>query len=305
MQIDEKEVLEQITPILKKIPGLRPSPEQERAISDRLLNVLNYEPKSGLFGKTGAGKSSLCNALFGQDICEISDIEACTRNSKEVLLKLGGKGIKLVDVPGVGESEERDNEYAKLYDSLLPELDLVLWVLKADERAYTTDSSFYHGLVKSHSEIVNLPFFFVLNQVDKIEPFREWNEQEHSPGDAQFRNIDRKKEAVARYFDIQKSKIIAVSANEKYNLTELIHETVLALPKETRISYYRGVDPGNRTGPTTEIVRNDFVDIVVKTIAAVTRIPPEIIKKGVELAKATGEAVVNAGKSVWNWLTSW
>jgi small GTP-binding protein len=231
MQIDEKEVLEQVIPILKKIPGLHLSPEQERAISDRLSSLLNYEPKIGLFGKTGTGKSSLCNALFGQDICEISDIEACTRDPKEVLLEIGGQGIKLIDMPGFGESEERDRECAKLYDALLPELDLVLWVLKADERDYTTVSSFYQGLVKSHSEIVNLPFFFVLNQIDMIEPFRGWNEQEHSPGDAQFRNIDKKKKTVAKYFDIPKSKIISVSANEKYNLDELIDEIVHALPK--------------------------------------------------------------------------
>ena len=40
----------------------------------RKNEVLNYEPKVGVFGKTGVGKSSLCNALFGQDVCEISDV---------------------------------------------------------------------------------------------------------------------------------------------------------------------------------------------------------------------------------------
>ena len=33
------------------------------------------------------------NALFGQDVCPISDIEACTRNTKEVIINLGNKGL--------------------------------------------------------------------------------------------------------------------------------------------------------------------------------------------------------------------
>jgi predicted GTPase len=31
-------------------------------------NGLNYAPKIGIFGKTGVGKSSLCNTLFGKDV---------------------------------------------------------------------------------------------------------------------------------------------------------------------------------------------------------------------------------------------
>lgn len=124
--------------------------EQKKVIAQKLDEILNYEPRVGVFGKTGVGKSSLCNALFGHDVCPISDVEACTRDPKEVLLKIdnGARGIKLVDVPGVGESQSRDREYAKLYSKLLPELDLVLWVLKADDRAYASDETFYKNIVK-------------------------------------------------------------------------------------------------------------------------------------------------------------
>lgn len=103
-----------------------------------------------LFGKTGVGKSSLCNALFGKVICPISDVEACTRDTKDVILNIdGGKGIKFIDVP-VGESSQRDVEYGELYARLLPELDLVLWLIKADGRAMVSDEIFYKEIVKPH-----------------------------------------------------------------------------------------------------------------------------------------------------------
>ena len=52
-------------------------------VSERILQQINqltrYEPVIGIMGKTGVGKSSLCNALFAGDISPVSDVAACTR----------------------------------------------------------------------------------------------------------------------------------------------------------------------------------------------------------------------------------
>lgn len=249
--------------------GIEVNERQKKAIRDRLNSILSYEPRIGVFGKTGVGKSSLCNALFGKDICPISDVEACTRDTADVILNIdGGKGIKLIDVPGVGESSQRDVEYAKLYAKLLPELDLVLWLIKADDRAMASDENFYKEIVKPHID-QDKPFFFVLNQVDKIEPFREWNEEKHEPGPKQYQNIHRKAADVAAFFGVASSIIIPVSANEKYNLTCLVDEIIFALPKEKKITVFKQVSEEFRSQATIHEVEKTFLEVVNETVCKV------------------------------------
>lgn len=261
--------------------GITVTKEQREQINRKLSTILNYEPKIGVFGKTGVGKSSLCNALFGTDICPISDVEACTRNAQEILLKMGENGIKLIDVPGVGESAMRDEEYGELYSKLLPELDLVLWLIKSDDRALASDENFYKNIVKPHID-EGKPFFFVLNQVDKIEPFREWDEDKHEPGPHQFQNIYRKIDDISSFFDIAGTKIIPVSANEKYGLTKLVDEFIRALPAEKKVTVFRAVNEEFQSQATGEHVKKTFLDVVENVISTTIETAGRVIEKAID-----------------------
>ena len=250
--------------ILEK-QGIKIPPEFKTKIKDQLNNKLNYQPRIGVFGKTGVGKSSLCNAVFGQDVCPISDVKACTREPQEVFLSIGDKGLKLLDVPGVGESGERDKEYAKLYEKLFPELDLILWVIKGDDRAFSSDEQFYKKIVRPYIQ-AGKPFFMVINQVDKIESHWDWDRENKRPAGKQATNIDEKHRAVAGYFELPMAQVLTVSANERYHLVELVDAIVHALPKDKKIIVLKQVAEENRSESAKREAESGWWDTVKEVV---------------------------------------
>lgn len=221
---------EEIKELVEKLKeaGISLTEDQVAQLAGILEKDFSYVPKIGVFGKTGAGKSSFVNAIFGQDVCPVSDVEACTRELQEA--NVGG--IILVDCPGIAESAERDEEYKKLYAELIPKLDAIIWVLKGDDRSYGPDLEFYE-LIKhcfKTEDGKNAPVFFALNQVDKIEPFREWNEKDCEPGDNQRKNIEKKVSHVAGLFKTDENHVIPISSSQRYNLPKLVGALVNSLP---------------------------------------------------------------------------
>lgn len=273
--------------------GSELSADQKRLIEAKINEMMRYKAKIGVLGKTGAGKSSLCNALFGQEICPVSDVAACTRSTQDVLLEIGrNQGITLVDVPGVGESGERDKEYEALYRELLPQLDAVLWVLKADDRAYSVDIDFYKALVKPYLE-AGIPFIVVLNQADKIEPFREWQVEERRPGPKQALNLDAKVAAVAASFGLKQSLIIPVSAEEKYGLSRLVDELIFSLPDEKKVAVFDKVPEENRSTQATEEVKRSLGSVIENVLGGAAKGAAIGARYGGKVGAAVG-AVVGA-----------
>lgn len=261
-------------------------------IFSRVNSVLSYQPVVGVFGKTGAGKSSLCNAVFGKDVCEISDIAGCTRKPQEVILDIGGKGIKLLDVPGVGESNERDKEYAELYRSILPELDLVLWVIKGDDRAFSSDETFFNNLVKPYLD-KGRPVIIALNQVDKIEPFREWDESAQKPGAKQAENIEQKRMSVAKIFDLPYSCVIPVSANEKYGLVQLVEKIIEVLPADKKAIVLDSVKAENRSENSKAEAKDGLISELFNIVTDIIPVAP--------LAKAAVKLVTKVFSKIFSW----
>lgn len=269
-------------------------PEAKQKFKTGLDKAFSYEPKVAIFGKTGVGKSSLTNALFGQDACPISDVKACTRDPKEVFMRLEGSsnGIKLMDVPGIGESKARDEEYFRLYAEILKDADMVLWVLKGDDRTFTSDESFYKTVMKPFMD-KGKPFVVAVNQVDKIEPYREWDINNCKPGLTQEGNIAQKIIYVAEQFgDLSISQVVPVSANEGYNLDKLVLKLVEKLPSDKK---YITIDKMSERIQEHEDVQEEKAKSFTEFVHDIIEALP--ISEGL---KSAGKAIVSIGSAVVN-----
>lgn len=216
-------------------PNMALNAHQRQSLRDSIDRICSYHAKVGVLGKTGAGKSALCNALFGKEVTPVSDVEPGTHCPQQVALAVKeGKGITLIDMPGVGESEAKDAEYRALYQQWLPQLDLVLWVIKGDDRALGVDERFFQQVLLPSMWASQLPLLVVVNQCDKVEPCREWDWKKNHPGPQQQRNIDSKLDWVCRGFRLSRQQVCAVSAEENYGLVVLLERIVESLPTEKK-----------------------------------------------------------------------
>ena len=266
-KIDIDSILSQLS---QKSGHLFP-PEYHQKIKARLSQELNYTPRIAIFGKTGAGKSSLLNALFGKVLSPVSNVEACTRTAIEHNIQTGRGAITLIDCPGVGESQTRDQEYYNLYLKLLEGsgdqgVDMILWVLKGDDRAFTSDLDFYNKVVKPAMN-QNLPILFVLNQIDKVEPYREWDMSLNKPGNEQATNIMAKQNYVSSCFSIPTSLIIPVSASTGYQIGNLMYEMVTNLKTDrVKVSISRVMNPEHKSEKVNQESKESFMNILGQVI---------------------------------------
>lgn len=112
-------------------------------IQHHFSSVINYEPVIGLMGKTGVGKSSLCNTLFNSPPAKVDAVMGCSRRVERYKVIHGSHTLHIADFPGIAETPELDTLYQQLYLSWSSKLDLIVWVLKADERAWKDDIRSY------------------------------------------------------------------------------------------------------------------------------------------------------------------
>lgn len=264
-------------------------------VSERILQQINqlthYEPVIGIMGKTGVGKSSLCNALFVGEVSPVSDVAACTREPLRFRLQVGERFMTIVDLPGVGESGVRDTEYTALYREQLPRLDLVLWLIKADDRALATDEHFYRQVI---GEAYRHKVLFVISQADKAEP----TSSEGELSTEQKQNISRKICLLHELFR-PVHPVCAVSVRLQWGLRVMAERMIRCLSREASSPVVAQLQAPFRTTVVREQARDDFgetVGAVLDTVSSFPLIPAPVRT----IIQAVRSSVVSVARAVWD-----
>ncbi|BEM89783.1 GTPase family protein [Serratia marcescens] len=239
---------------LSRLPGVLSD-----ELVERLLQCVHYEPVIGIMGKSGAGKSSLCNTLFTSPPANVDAVKGCTRRAQQYKTSDGLHVLNIIDFPGIGETPTLDKMYARLYQHRLNKLDLIVWVLKADDRAWNDDIRCYRQLVSQGGDPTR--FLFVLSQADKIEPCREWDTATHQPSLRQQQNLQEKVTQVNTVFS-PIHPVLAVSASEGFNISQWVETLITALPDKASSGVTRQLDPVYRTEKVTTTAQEGFARVV-------------------------------------------
>jgi tRNA modification GTPase len=113
-------------------------------------------------GRPNAGKSSLFNALLGEDRAIVTGEPGTTRDAVEAAASLGGYPFRLVDTAGLreaaGEVERLGIEVARRY---LKGADVVVYCLEADRAADGEDRRFLE-------EVARVPVVLARTRADEV-----------------------------------------------------------------------------------------------------------------------------------------
>jgi GTP-binding protein len=142
--------------VTAEIP-MRPEEEEESVF-----------PKIAIIGQPNVGKSSLLNALIGQERTIVSDISGTTRDSIHTHYKLYQKEFVLIDTAGIRKKskEKEDLEFYSIIRAIraIDEADVCLIVLDADKGITAQDISIFSLAARKGKGVVVL-----VNKWDLVE----------------------------------------------------------------------------------------------------------------------------------------
>ena len=124
-----------------------------------------------LFGRRNAGKSSLLNALAGQELAIVSETRGTTTDPVKKSMELLPLGpVTLIDTPGLDDEGALGEQRVKKAREVLRKTDLALMVRDAAEPETEDDRAILREILAR-----GIPYLYVLNKADLLEksPARE------------------------------------------------------------------------------------------------------------------------------------
>ena len=173
-----------IKELLQEIERLLKESEQGKIIREGI--------RTAIIGKPNAGKSSLLNALLGEERAIVTEIAGTTRDTLEEQIRLRGLTLQMIDTAGIRKTGDKIEQIGvERAKQMMEEADLILYVIDASSALDENDKEIM-PLLKEKRVIV------LLNKTDLQERITA--------------------EEVQRFLE---KPVIRISAKEEKGLSEL------------------------------------------------------------------------------------
>lgn len=228
---------------------------------------LNQTPMSerthiGFFGKRNAGKSSVMNAVTGQELAVVSDVKGTTTDpvyKSMELLPLGP--VVMMDTPGIDDEGELGSMRVRKSYQVLNKTDAAVLVIDGTVGASAEDETLLERIRKK-----NIPFIVVINKKELADTAtEEVVKRRLTLDDGQLALVSA---AIGEGIHELKERIASIARVEepaKYLVRDLLEPSdiaVLVVPIDSAAPKGRLILPQQQT--IRDILEADAVSVVVK-----------------------------------------
>jgi predicted GTPase/uncharacterized protein (DUF697 family) len=268
------------------------SQSKKNKMLDQLLKLKTMtvdarEPRIALVGRRGSGKSSLINAMFGQERQYVSSVKSGTGKGKWLWYPSDAEPkIRLLDSRGLGESEAPTEEFEE--DTPLDELikavteeqpDVFLFLIKAKEADSRIEEDLQElnklrKIVKENHHY-DVPVICVVTQVDELDP-PHYKQVPFDANPKKKKNIDEAIALMSKRFKDSEIPLLNIiptcsyidfdeSGNIEYdmrwNIDLLSDYLIEALPSEAKLKTAKAMQ--------SQFVKKKFARTIVGTFTAI------------------------------------
>lgn len=253
----------------------------------KTMTVDAREPRIALVGRRGSGKSSLINAMFGQERQYVSSVKSGTGKGKWLWYPSDAEPkIRLLDSRGLGESEAPTEEFEE--DTPLDELikavteeqpDVFLFLIKAKEADSRIEEDLQElnklrKIVKENHHY-DVPVICVVTQVDELDP-PHYKQIPFDANPKKKKNIDEAIALMSKRFKDSEIPLLNIiptcsyidfdeSGNIEYdmrwNIDLLSDYLIEALPSEAKLKTAKAMQ--------SQFVKKKFARTIVGTFTAI------------------------------------
>lgn len=219
---------------------------------------MNSTPSServhiGIFGKRNAGKSSLINALTGQDLAIVSEVRGTTTDPVSKAMELLPLGpVVMIDTPGLDDEGELGSLRVKKGYQVLNKTDIAVLVVDGIEGMTEADRK-----LLARIRAKEIPWIVVFNKSDLAKPVLPEGETYLAVSSTTRENIQELKEMIARQVPDENQGRRLVG-----DLLQPSDFVVLVVPIDKAAPKGRLILPQQQT--IRDILEADAVSIVVR-----------------------------------------
>jgi len=238
----------------------------------------------GFFGKRNAGKSSIVNAVTGQELAVVSEVKGTTTDPVYKAMELLPIGpVMIIDTPGIDDVGMLGELRVRKTKQVLNKTDVAVLVVDGTSEKSLEDEE----LIQFFQE-KNINYIIVYNKADLLDQIPTGKEHEIFVSAKDLINIEALKEKIASLAPIENQKLKIVA--DLINPSDFV---VLVTPIDKAAPKGRLILPQQQT--IRDILEADATAIVVKeyelreTLSALGKKPKLVITDSQVFAKVSAD----------------